>query len=366
MSRPKRVLMTVDSVGGVWRYAADLARALNRGGIACLLVGSGPDPRELAAPDLPDTELVWKDAPLDWMVEDEAVLDAVPAGLMSLARDWDADLLHLNLPTQAAGMARDLPVLTVSHSCVPTWWEAMRGRPLPDAWAWQLSRNRRGLDRADCVLAPSASHAASLRRVYGDIERLRVVHNATDATGAAVAGKEPFVLAAGRWWDEGKGGATLDRAARDAPWPVRMAGPVSGPNGEGVLLRHADMLGELPSRDLLALMDRAAIFASASAYEPFGLSVLEAGARGAALLLSDIPTFRELWEGAAIFAAPGDPNAFARAIALLADDAALRERLGAAASRIARRFTCERQFAGLLDGYAAAIAHHQASARGTC
>ncbi|MER8608904.1 glycosyltransferase family 1 protein, partial [Mesorhizobium sp. M1233] len=30
--RPRRILMTVDAVGGVWRYALDLARQLVAGG----------------------------------------------------------------------------------------------------------------------------------------------------------------------------------------------------------------------------------------------------------------------------------------------------------------------------------------------
>jgi glycosyltransferase involved in cell wall biosynthesis len=36
-----------------------------------------------------------------------------------------------------------------------------------------------------------------------------------------------------------------------------------------------------------------------SRYEPFGLAPLEAAARGCALLLSDVPSFREIWGDAA-------------------------------------------------------------------
>ena len=38
-------------------------------------------------------------------------------------------------------------------------------------------------------------------------------------------------------------------------------------------------------------MSRAAIFFSPALYEPFGLGVLEAAARGCALVLADIPSF---------------------------------------------------------------------------
>lgn len=350
---PRRVLMTVDAVGGVWRYAVDLARGLNGVGVGCLLVGFGPRPEAAAFEglDLPDTGLVWTDAPLDWMAEDEAALDGVPAVLEALARDQRCDLLHLNLPSQAAGIARGLPVLAVSHSCVPTWWEAVRGTPLPAGWGWQADRNRRGLQRADAVLAPSASHAAALVRAYGLVPKPGVVHNATAALPADTS-KEPFVLAAGRWWDEGKNAATLDAAAASSPWPVHMAGPLSGPNGQAIPIRHADAVGELGSAALLDRMRRAAIFAAPSRYEPFGLAVLEAATQHAALVLSDIPSFRELWDDAALFVPPTDAAGFARAIATLAEDASLRRRLALRAAHVADRFTQGLQLEGVLAAYA--------------
>jgi hypothetical protein len=38
--------------------------------------------------------------------------------------------------------------------------------------------------------------------------------------------------------------------------------------------------------------------------EPFGLAVLEAAQAGCPLVLSDLPGFRELWDGAALFRRP--------------------------------------------------------------
>ncbi len=40
----RRVLITLDAVGGVWRYALDVARGLESHGVDCLLVGFGPAP----------------------------------------------------------------------------------------------------------------------------------------------------------------------------------------------------------------------------------------------------------------------------------------------------------------------------------
>ena len=46
MNTPKRILMTLDAVGGLWRYSVDLARCLAAEGIECVLVGFGPAPSE--------------------------------------------------------------------------------------------------------------------------------------------------------------------------------------------------------------------------------------------------------------------------------------------------------------------------------
>jgi glycosyltransferase involved in cell wall biosynthesis len=64
-------------------------------------------------------------------------------------------------------------------------------------------------------------------------------------------------------------------------------------------------------------MERSAIYAAPALYEPFGLGILEAALAGCALVLGDIPTLRELWEGAAEFVPPRDSLALQRALARL-------------------------------------------------
>ncbi|TIU81632.1 MAG: glycosyltransferase family 1 protein, partial [Mesorhizobium sp.] len=86
-------------------------------------------------------------------------------------------------------------------------------------WAWQKDRNRRGFDWANAVIAPSRSHADMLEACYGPIARLSVVSNGTPP-GPKAETREPMVLAAARWWDEGKNAATLDQAASLTTWPV--------------------------------------------------------------------------------------------------------------------------------------------------
>ncbi len=88
------------------------------------------------------------------------------------------------------------------------------------------------------------------------------------------------------------------------------------------------------------------MFASPALYEPFGLGVLEAAQSGMALVLSDIPTFRELWDGAALFVAPSEDDELLRALARLLDDPAMAARYGALARERARSYTVEAMVEG--------------------
>lgn len=354
LTRPRRVLITLDAVGGIWRYAIDLARGLAAHGVTCLFVGFGPEPnatQRAECESLTNVDMVWTEEPLDWMVAEADALDPGVEKLAVIARRWDADLLHLNLPSLAVGLAFDRAVIVASHSCVPTWWEAMRGAGLPGAWAWQFDRNRSGLRRADVVLAPSASHGTALQRVYGALPSLQIVYNAVSTVAGPERVDEPMVFGVGRWWDESKNGAVLETAALCSPWPILLAGPLLGPNGQRAVFHNPTSLGPLAHEDVLGLMRRAAIFAAPSRYEPFGLAVAEAAMRGAALVLADIATFRELWDGAAVFVQPDDADGWGRAFAMLAADGPLRRELAVRATARADGFSLPRQAARLYDVY---------------
>ena len=79
--------------------------------------------------------------------------------------------------------------------------------------------------------------------------------------------------------------------------------------------------------------------------------MLEAAQAGCALVLSDIPTFRELWDGVAEFVPPRDAEALAVTLDRLASDPHQRRRLGEAARRRSRRFTPEAQAQAMLSLY---------------
>jgi glycosyltransferase involved in cell wall biosynthesis len=154
------------------------------------------------------------------------------------------------------------------------------------------------------------------------------------------------VLAAGRLWDEAKGVDVLDRAAAEIPWPVAIAGDAGGRTA-----RHAHLLGVLPRDALRERMGRAAIFAHPARYEPFGLVVLEAALAGCALVLGDIPALRELWDGHALFVAPGDAAALTAACERIIGDEHLRRSLADRARRQAARYDAATMAAGYIRLY---------------
>lgn len=351
LHRPRHVLMTVDAVGGVWRYAMDLAATLKAAGFTFTFAGFGPPPNERQRAEAEARgDVVWLDAPLDWTAADEDSLRDVPVLIAQLVDDREIDLVHLNLPSQAAGLELDVPVLTVSHSCTVTWFAAVRGTGVPRDWLWQERLNRLGFEAADMIVAPSQAHAAMLRQSYGTVGCPRVVYNGSDAVAASVE-REPYVFAAGRWWDDGKNGGVLDEAAALTDWPVLMAGANHGPNGAHRDIAQAQWLGELGHAEVMARMRQAGIFVSPSRYEPFGLAPLEAAGSGAAMVLADIPTYRELWDGVALFADKDDPQGFADAINSLARDPDQRRQIGAAARERAARFTLAAQGRAMQQAY---------------
>ena len=264
-----------------------------------------------------------------------------------MARGCRPDLVHLNGPALAPFVGDRVPRIVAAHSCLATWWHAVKRGPLPDEWRWHRDVTVRGLMAGDVVVAPSASFAAALRATYEELPYLVVVPNGT--TPIEPAPKERFVLAAGRWWDEAKNLACLEEAAGRASIEVRVAGPMAGPDGQAVTPRTVRWVGDLPHAELCRWHARAPIFASLSLYEPFGLGVLEAASAGAALVLSAIPTFLELWGGCALFVDPRRPAEAAEAFDRLGRDDALRQRLAEAARQRARSFTLERQARSMME-----------------
>jgi glycosyltransferase involved in cell wall biosynthesis len=360
---PSRVFMTTDTVGGVWSYALELARGLSRRGIATDLAILGPAPASAIARAqlIEGVRAFATGLPLDWTAQSDDEIDRATADLVRLAEKQRPDLIHLNAPTFAATPAYPAPTVVVAHSCVATWWQAVRGGPLPADFAWRTELMARGLREADAIIAPSRSFAAALGETYGTQLAIAAVRNGcARMTPRRLERKRCCVLTAGRLWDDGKNVAALDRAAARLDVPFFAAGPLTGPNRVTIQFAHLQHVGELDERSLTAWYDRSAIFASAAKYEPFGLTVLEAASSGAALVLSDIATFRELWDDAAVFVQ--DDDEFAATLRALLDSNSRLADLSHKARKRAGTFTAEQMVEQTLAVYRSVLTRTRSAA----
>src|SRR4051812_3870749 len=96
---PQSVLLTTDTVGGVWHYTLELVAALHGRGVRTAVATMGaplrPEQRAQLA-QWPATTLHESNWKLEWM--DEPWADVARAGewLLDLERDLQPDVVHLN------------------------------------------------------------------------------------------------------------------------------------------------------------------------------------------------------------------------------------------------------------------------------
>jgi glycogen synthase len=322
-----RILMTADAVGGVWTYARDLAAALDA---EVVIATMGPPPPERPRNVLVSTySLEWEDDPWD-------DVDRAGAWLLELEEELAPDVVHLNgfvhgsLPWRA-------PVVVAAHSDVCSWWWAVHGEAPPARYDRYRSAVEAGLRAADVVVAPTHAVLDDLVRHYRLCRDRVVVPNGSSFVPASEE-KEQIVVGLGRFRDQAKNLTALVRARHASAWPVVTAG-----DGTAV--------GRLDREGVRSLLARAAVFASPALYEPFGLGILEAARSGCALVLGDIPSLREVWGDAAVFAPTDDDDALASALRVVTRDEELRVELAARARRRAARYTVQRMAAGYTAVY---------------
>jgi glycosyltransferase involved in cell wall biosynthesis len=349
----RRVLMTTDTVGGVWTYALELCRALERRRVEVALatLGAPLDPGQAAeAAALPGLQVYESAFRLEWMREPWEDVEAAGEWLLELERRTAPEVVHLNgychghLPFAA-------PVMVVGHSCVLSWWRAVKGEAAPAEWETYYDRVARGLRSADLVAAPTAAMLRALEDLYGPLQLTRVIPNGRRPELFPPRPKEPFVLGAGRLWDEAKNVGALARVAPCLSWPVLVAGDGEHPEGGRSRLENLRPLGRLSPPDLASWLGRAAVYALPARYEPFGLSILEAALAGCALVLGNVESLRELWDGCALFVPPDGDGALEEALEELIHDTVRRRRLARQARRRALEFTPERLAEGYLQAY---------------
>lgn len=338
-----RVLMTADPGSVVFDFVLDLVGGLGAEGVEVVLatLGTRMSPaqrREVRAS--PNVLLAESDHKLEWMQDP---WDDVAAGgewLLGLGSRYGVDVVHCNHLVHA-NLPWGVPVLVAAHSCIRSWWEAVRGGDL-SAWARYTREVRASLAAASAVVAPSRTMLESLERHYGPIGDGAVIHSARRPMPHTSARKEAHIFAAGRLWDDAKNLAALGRVAREVPWPIHVGGAVQAPTGAYASIPDVDLLGALTPRALSSWFRRSAVFVLPARYDPSALTVLDAARAGCALVLGDIPSLRELWDDAALFVPPGDDAALADALRSLATDGGLRTTMARAARHRAHAYSYER------------------------
>jgi glycogen synthase len=367
-----RVLITADTVGGIWTYARELVTGLVRRGVEVTLVSFGhiPEPRQLVWLDgLRNVDFRPTAFRLEWMQDSAEDIEASSEYLLGVIRETSPDVLHLNQFCYGA-LAVDIPKIVVAHSDVVSWWVAVHGEPPPKSeWMeWYRETVQAGLDRATTVIAPSRWMMSQIEAHYGPRLQPEIIYNGRNPQWFNPHGaKEDTVLTVGRLWDSAKQVSLLTE--HDCGWPVVIAGETQHPDEayrgdatrmvcEGTL----ELRGKQNAGQLRGLFAGASIYAATSRYEPFGLALVEAALSRCAIVANDIPSFRELWGETVCYFQPNDAASLRDTIARLRANTVLRRQYGELAyQRARRRYTAERMVDEYLATYVSLTAERVAA-----
>jgi glycosyltransferase involved in cell wall biosynthesis len=350
--------MTTDTLGGVFTYAVELIRALEPHGVQTVLATLGRPLTAAQRRQLRTCNLLGlheSSYALEWMPDPWFDVHASGDWLRDIAARVEPDCIHFNHYAHA-GLRWDVPTLVVAHSCVWSWWQAVHGSsPGPDFERYHTTV-REGVHGATRVVAPSTAMLANVIRDYGLPTHATLIPNGIDLDQFTPRSKLPYVLAAGRLWDESKNIRALEQIASTLSWPVYIAGEAFAPRGlaaAGAQPKTACRpVGALDRPTLARCLARAAIYALPARYEPFGLSVLEAAASGCALVLGAIPSLLENWHGAACFVDPNDTHALRTTLERLIANEAERNHWAARARQRSSALSAQRMAAHYAQTYA--------------
>lgn len=331
------VLITADTIGGVWTYTRELASGLLSHGHRVTLVSFGRLPTSAQTSWMQRKQLNYYPTafPLEWMQNSHEGITKSAHYLQRIIDDAAPDVLHFNQYCYGA-LECGIPKIVVAHSDVLSWWNAVEDIPLPQSpwFDWYQATVARGLRCADIVVAPSRRMLDTLYEEYSYPFPARVIYNGrSNGVFRASQQKQNCVLSVGRVWDKAKQIELL--LARRQFVPVLIAGSTKHPDKTEDLQESFDspvfesssgvqFCGEQSETQLSALYATCAMYAATSRYEPFGLAPVEAALSRCALIVNDIPVFRELWGDAAFYFKRNDAESLTNAIAALAGSAPLR------------------------------------------
>src|SRR5579863_1009648 len=157
--KPVHVLVTTDTLSGVWTYTQELVSGLIGRGVRVTLVSLGdiPLPQQTSWMDsLPALDYRPTAFCLDWMQEGQRDFIDSCQYLTGLVKELKPDLLHLNHLCYG-NLPVDVPRVVVAHGDLISWWKEVHGHePRAGRWMrWYREAMMRGLWHADAVVAPS-------------------------------------------------------------------------------------------------------------------------------------------------------------------------------------------------------------------
>ncbi|MCW3091581.1 MAG: glycosyl transferase family 1 [Ferruginibacter sp.] len=351
---PLKVLMTTDTIGGVWSYAIELCRSLKEFNVHFHVVTTGA-PMQFSQKEeikaLENVTVYETDFLLEWMDSPWQSIDNSGAWLLELAAEVQPNLVHLNSYSYGS-LNWNAPVIMVAHSDVFSWWLAVKQGYPPVHWNKYFKKVHRGLQKANLIIAPSKSSLKDIRKIYFGTAPGRVIYNGRDGGLFYPAEKQPVVCSMGRIWDEAKNIRLLVEAAKKIRCPIRLAGDTSFGNDYcSTAGANITNLGKIAVTQIAAELSVASIYVLPAKYEPFGLSVLEAALSGCALVLGNIPSLKEIWGDSALYINTNDAAGLADTVNHLLESDELRQHYAAMAIERAKRYSTEAMAGNYINVY---------------
>lgn len=329
--------------GGIGRYVRGLARALPRAGVDVHAFAAGPRPDGI---DAEYTDLGRPTGPLRYEAWHKLRRPAIKA---------PGDVVHAT--SLAVPPPGERPLVVTVHDLVFL-------RMPEHLTARGVAFHRRGLalSKDATVVVPTAYGRDDLATEGFDVERIHVASHGVDPPPPPTPSPErpPYLLFVGTLEPRKGVHDVLDAHAALRARHPELELVLSGPPGWGeppdVDRPGVVAVGNLGDTDLDVLYRGAVALAHPARYEGFGLTLVEAMARGCPVVCTDAACLPEVTGGAATLVPVGDVDALAGALEAVLTDDDRRAAMADAGRRRAAHFTWERSAAAHRAAYEAALA----------
>jgi glycosyltransferase involved in cell wall biosynthesis len=310
-----KVLITTDNIGGVWTFSMNLAKGLINNGVDVFIAVLGDPLTSSQKKEISFSSYYVMNCRQEWM--SDPWMDIARAGkwLLKVRDQVQPDLVHLN-SYSLGSLPWNIPVVITAHSCVLSWWKAVKGDEAPREWDQYRRNVTAGIRSADVISAPSNTMMNAIESLYKPEKKRVVIYNGCSDSFNYTEEKENIVFSMGRLWDEAKNLKLLIEAAPKIAHPVYIAGDTMGLELTS-LPGNVHLLGRLSPEEVAKWMSRAAIYLLPVIYEPFGYTFLEAAYSGCAIVTGNIESMREIWEDNVVYADNGNSDELAYTVNML-------------------------------------------------